>query len=95
LSAARQPAGLSAKLYALALNVWRVRPRAKRGWLQHPEERLARILPLLLFVEDAGGLPLGQMAAQLGCSAPGADWRARLSDRLIAIWHPGSPFVSD
>jgi len=93
LSMPTHHAGLRASLYALALNLWRVRPRAWRGWLEHPEERLVRILPLLLFVEDAGILPLAQMAAQLGCGVPAGAWRERLSDRFIAIWHPGIPFA--
>ena len=88
------PLGWSARLFHLGLNLWRVRPRAGPGWLDHPEERLARALPLLLFASDFY-LPAAELAAQLGLHLPAdsALWRAALSDRLIALWHPGDPFV--
>jgi glycosyltransferase involved in cell wall biosynthesis len=88
------PLSWSARLYHLGLNLWRVRPRNRSGWFEHPEERLARALPLLLFLSDFY-LPAGEVAAQLGLRLPAepALWRAALSDRLIALWHPGAPFV--
>jgi len=79
------------RLYHLALNLWRVRPRTLAGLLEHPEERLAGALPLLLFDVAWDQALAATLAASFGLSRP-AD-RASLSDRLIALWHPGEPFV--
>ena len=86
--------GVGARLYNLGLNLWRERPRTSRLLLEHPEERLARLLPLLLFVDDEEALPWPAMGALLGVSRHDLrhDPRAALSDRFIAVWHPGPPF---
>ena len=86
--------GVGARLYNLGLNVWRALPRTSRLLFEHPEERLVRLLPLLLFVDDDEALPWPAMGALLGIGRQALrdDPRAVLSDRFIAVWHPGPPF---
>lgn len=82
------------RLSNLSLNLWRVRPRTTRLLFHHPEERLVRVLPLLLFAGEDATLPWPAMARLLGEALHGVDGgiRERLSDQLVRIWHPGPPY---
>jgi hypothetical protein len=85
---------LGTRLYSLALNLWRVRPATQRLLFEHPEERLARLLPLLAFVPQYADLPWPAMARLLGVPPQklgGTPWEM-LTDRFIEIWHPGPPY---
>jgi hypothetical protein len=94
LREADSPPGVGARLYRLALNLWRVRPRSRRLLFEHPDERLARVLPLLLFGAREATLPWPALGRLLGVSQQRlrAQPAATLADRLIEIWHPGPPY---
>jgi len=88
------PPAWDTRLYWLALNLWRVRPATRRLLFEHPEERLARLLPLLAFAPQDAVLPWPAMARLLGVSPRklgDAPWET-LTDRFIDIWHPGPPY---
>lgn len=94
LRAGAQSPSLGRRLYNLGLNLWRVRSLSFTWIWEHPEERLARVLPLLLFMEDDPDMPWAHMAVLLGLKrrGPSPMRRSVLCARLIQLWHPGRPF---
>jgi len=90
-SAGRPGAGEG--LFNLMVNLGRLRPYTLAGWMEHPHERLARLLPLLLFLPDEE-VPWEAVGRELG--VPARRWkpapRRILSDRFLHVWHPGPPF---
>jgi hypothetical protein len=89
------PAGLAQRLYHAGLNLWRIRSLSLPFLFAHPDERLARALPLLLFNEDDSQDAAARRALATLLGAPANATPRQLSRRFITIWHPGSPFLSD